>query len=74
MTCYGLVLEKRRNFVSSSPKCIDSLLSMNHSQNIENSLVEATLIIIMNVCLDGKSTYHDDKDNSHFRIMIEGDH
>ena len=45
----GLVLEKRRNFVSSSPKCIDNLLSMNHSQKVENSLVEATLIIIMSV-------------------------
>ena len=45
----GLVLEKRRNFVSSSPKCTDNLLSMNHSQSVENSLVEATLIIIMSV-------------------------
>ena len=46
----------------------------NEPFSVQNSLVKTPSIIIMHGCLDGRSMYHEDKDKSHFLIMIEGDH
>ena len=40
-----LILEQRMYFVLSSPKWIDSLLSMNYSQSVENVLFRTYSIL-----------------------------
>ena len=45
-----LFLVKRIAFVLSSPKWIDNLLSMNHSQRDENSLFKIFLVFCMSLC------------------------
>ena len=45
-----LVFEKRMDLVLSSPKWIDSLLSMNHWYNYENSLFKTFWIFLTPSC------------------------